>query len=188
MLPTLLRICLLTYMLNKRAIEKAKRAGRLIPARPIAPWAGEPRAFLMCRPLHEAIETGRQNGDPKVRKIWAALEAAISHFIEGGLVTEDLIKQLLPEKFEHWELKSRKPRPALRVFGRFLDPDVFVGTHVVERRVLGGMWSREFEHEKLVCEEHWRRAGLPEPFTGAPDFQYKKYITENARKKVEIKP
>jgi len=173
-------------MLIDDAIEAAKHAGKLFLARPVAFWTGEPRVFLMCQPLRCAIETGKANDDEKVRERWATLEAAISHFIEGGLITEDLIKQLKPQNYEHWELRSRKPRPSLRVFGRFAKPDVFVGTHVDRRDRLGGMWSPEFEHEKLVCEEHWRAAGLPDTFSDPPDFRYESYITENAARKLEI--
>jgi len=50
----------------------------------------------MCKPLHEAISNGRSAPDAKERQRWAALEAAIGHFIEGGLVTNDLMKQLEP--------------------------------------------------------------------------------------------
>lgn len=101
-------------MLILDAIEVARQAGKLIPAQRIAAWSGEPRVFLMCRPLYDEVENGKADQDEKVRQRWATLEAAMSHFIENGLVTDDLIKQLKPEKFEHWELKSRKP--SLRVF------------------------------------------------------------------------
>lgn len=172
-------------MLIIETIEVAKAAGKLIPVRPIASWVAQPRAFLMCVPLYEVLEAGKTNPDERIRQRWATLEAAISHFVEGGLVTEDLIKQLKPPKYEHWELRSRKPRPSLRVFGRFALPDVFVGTHVDRRDRLGGMWSPEFEHEKLVCEDHWNATGLSTPFTH-PLFQYEAYITENARPKLAV--
>jgi len=147
----------------------------------------------MCNPLLAAIEAGRRDDKKSVRARWAQLEADIGHFVEGGLMTEHLIKQLKPEKFEHWELISRRPRPSLRVFGRFAWPNVFVGTHVKERQSMGGMWSPQFEMEKLVCEDHWRAAGLPvDPPPGAysdpPDFAYSSYITSNARRRIGPPP
>lgn len=178
----------LTYMLISEAIALARQNGKLVPARPVVPWAGEPRAFLMCKPLAEIISDGRASPDEKERQRWAKLEASIGHFVEGGYVNDDLIKQLQPPKFEHWELRSRKPRPSLRVFGRFAKPDVFVGTHVERRDALGGMWSTAFEHNKLVCEEHWRNAGLPAPFSDPPHFRYERYITSNAQRKIQVKP
>lgn len=173
-------------MLTREDIKQALRAGKLTKARPLVNWAGEPRAFLMCEPLTTAIQGGKQSGDEKERQRWARLEASIGHFVEGGYINNDLIKQLLPPKYEHWELICRKPRPSLRVFGRFCEPDVFVGTHVVRRDRLKGMWSPEFEHEKLVCEEHWQNCGLSEPFSDAPLFRYESYITENSSLKLRI--
>lgn len=170
----------LTYMLTTDEISRAKADGRLFPALPIAKWQGTPRALLMCTALWNAIEEGRREQKDEQRAVWARLEAAFSHFIEGGLVTNDFLKQLKPEKYEHWEIRSRKPRPSMRVFGRFAMPDVFIATHVVRRSELGGMWSMPFEHHKLVCEDHWKAAQLSAPFSDAPSFRYEKYITENA--------
>lgn len=172
-------------MLIDDLLESAIKCGWLIPARPVVAWARSSREFLMCPQLHGAISDGRAAESDVERNRWAQLEADISTFIEGGLMTEKQIKQLKPHKYEHWELISRRPRPSLRVFGRFAKPDVFVGTHVCRREGLGGMWSSHFEHQKLVCEEHWKRSGLPEKpppgaFTDAPKFRYERYITANS--------
>jgi hypothetical protein len=173
-------------MLIRDAIEAAKAAGLLIPARPIVPWAGEPRVFLMCQSLHRSIKNGRSHDDERVRRRWAQLEADIGHFVQGGRVTESLLKQLKPEKFEHWWLRSRTPRPSMRVFGRFAECDVFVGTHVGERSQYGGMWSPEVEHEKFVCEDHWNNAGLAgyKAFSGS---KYDDYISDNASRSIRIR-
>jgi len=69
------------------------------------------------------------------------------------------------------------------VLGRFAKPNVFVGTHVIPRARLKGKWSPEWEHEKLVCEDHWRGAGLAEPFRAT---RYEDYITENAGRKLRV--
>ncbi len=175
-------------MLIGEAIEAAKAAGLLHPAAPVEPWAPRPRAFLMCQPLREEIDQGKEDLDEKVRARWAALEGAISTFIVGGYITDKMVKQLQPPKFEHWELISGAPKPSLRVFGRFAMPDVFVGAHVKPRKGLGGMYSPQFEHEKLVCEDHWKATGLPTDgyFSDPPLFRYESYITENASRKVRV--
>ena len=85
-------------MLIRHAIQAAIAAGELIPAKPIVPWAPEPRVFHMCRPLYDMIIAGRVSGDEATIKRWAQLEADISHFIEGRLITENLLKWLKPEK------------------------------------------------------------------------------------------
>ena len=173
-------------MLIPASVKAAVDSGLLAPAIPIADWAGCPRVVLLTKTTRDAINAGRNHVDEKERQCWAKVEAAFSHFIEGGLVTEDLVKQLKPEKFEHWEFRCRKPRPSIRVFGRFAMPDVFVATHPRPRNELGGMWSLQFEIEKLVCEDHWRSSILESPFTDAPIFRYESYITENARRKLRI--
>lgn len=173
-------------MLIPVAVKKAKAAGKLIPAKPVTDWEGEPRAILLCRPIQEALEAGRRDPDEKERQKWAKVEAAFSHFIEGGWVDENLVKQLRPYKFEHWEFRCRRPRPSIRVFGRFAMPDVFIATHPMPRTLLGGMNSPQFEHEKLVCEDHWSAAGLGPPFTDVPLFRYEEYVTINAARKARI--
>jgi hypothetical protein len=173
-------------MLTSPEIEEAKRRGLLFPVRPADAWTGKPRALLMCAPLKDDLDAGRVDADEKVRRRWAQVEAALIHFIENGRMTEKLIKQLKPEKFEHWEIICRRPRPSYRVFGRFALPDVFIATHVKLRNGLGGMHSPQFAQEMLVCEDHYRNAGLTTFFSDIPDFKYESYITENATAKIGI--
>lgn len=173
-------------MLSGEALETASQKGKLFPACRIADWEGQARVVWLCRPIKEAIEDGRVDPDPKVRDKWAEVEAAFSHFIEGRWVDENLLKQLKDYRFEHWEFRCRRPRPSIRVFGRFARPDVFIATHPQRRDRLGGMNSPEFEHEKLVCEECWDLAGLGTPFTAAPEFDYRGYVTSNATRKPRI--
>lgn len=170
-------------MLIGETIKAALAANRLIRASPVVPWAGEPRVFLMCKPLNDALTGGRLANDDAVVRRWAQLEADISHFIEGGFVNEKLLKQLDPTKQEVWELISRNPSPAFRVFGRFAQPDVFIGTHVKKRKCLGKKRSLNWEIAKLECEEYWKEAGLTAPFSGET---YEDYITENASATVRI--
>lgn len=138
----------------------------------------------MTRPLMETLTDGIASSDAVTLARWEKLEADISHFVEGGYINWGLMKWLEPKKQGFWELKSIRPRPSLRVFGRFAHEDVFVGTHVVERAGLKGKWSLEWELEKLACEESWRLAlGDLEPFSA--QF-YESYITTNAEKNVRI--
>jgi hypothetical protein len=173
-------------MLTSPEIEEAKRQNRLSVVKPTDSWIGRHRAFLICAPLRDDLEMGKRDPDEKVRQRWAKLEAAMIHFVENGRMTNAIMKQLKPPKYEHWELLSRKPRPSLRVFGRFALPDVFIGTHVKLRKGMGGMWSPQFKYEKLVCEDHYKAAGLVNFFTDAPHFRYSSYITENATATIRV--
>lgn len=147
----------------------------------------------MCKPLNDSILAGRLMPEEKDRKRWAALEGAMIHFNEGGLITRQRLKPLEEKKFENWELINKRPRPSLRVFGSFAKPNVFIGTHVQLRNQLGGMNSLEFELERIESEKVWKATGLPmradgrpDAFSDAPHFRYTKYITENAQEKVQI--
>jgi len=173
-------------MLTQYEIQSAKVRGVLIPYLPPNASMGTKRAFLMSKSLNDRIIKNRQSDDAEVIDRWARLEGDILHFVTGGYVNRDFIKQLEPPKYEHWCLRSVRPRPSLRVFGRFGRPDVFIATHVVERPNLNGKWSPEWEHEKLVCEQDiWdKECGLPpNPFSGK---LYTDYITENASEEVRI--
>ncbi len=160
------------------------RAGKLIPYKPVLKWVEEPRSFLMTPALNAQISSALASDDVSVVYRWDKLRADISHFVECGFINWNLMKWLDPKKYEHWELKSVRPKPSLRVFGRFACPDVFVGTHAVERTSLKGKWTIEWEIEKLRCEEHWKEAldGFA-PFIAE---SYEEYITENAAKSVRI--
>jgi hypothetical protein len=173
-----------TYMIIREAIEAAKAAGALIPFNPPVGWSSKPRAFLMTQRLADQIADGLASADPRRVERWDRLRADIANFVENGLMTWASMKWLDPHKFEHWEIKSRRPRPSLRIFGRFAEPNVFVGTHIIERTKLGKKWSQEWELEKLACEEGWKRAlGNCPPFHGN---NYEDYMTENAHRFPEV--
>lgn len=137
--------------------------------------------FLMSQRLNDQIGQGLQN--PETGERWARLQADIASFIEGGYINWKFMKWLDPQKQECWTLRSVRPRPGLRVFGRFAQPDVFVGTHVVERRTLKEKQSNEWEVEKLTCEEIWNSIFSGKPFSAA---HYEQYITENASQEIKV--
>jgi len=165
-------------MLIDVAIQGAKTSGALIPFQPPVRWAASPRAFLMTQRLAQQIADALSSPDQHRVERWERLRADIAHFVENGMITWSFMRWLDPKKYEHWELRSVRPRPSLRVFGRFAEPNVFVGTHAVERTSLGAKWSLQWEMEKLECEEAWKLAlGDCEPFRSC---KYEDYITENS--------
>src|ERR1700730_1705516 len=123
-------------MLIRKEIEAHLAAKRLIPVSSLAPWSGEPRAFLLTAELAAQIAVGRH--DSTTRERWAHLDADMAHFVEGGYINWGLMKWLDPQKQEVWELKSVRPKPSIRVFGRFAEPDVFVATNLAFRQDLKG--------------------------------------------------
>lgn len=174
----------LTYMLIPEEVRRAFRDGKLQPFKSPLPWAEAPRAFLMTAHLERQINEGLASQVDTVHARWEKLQADISHFVEGGYINWGLMKWLDPHKFEHWELKSVRPRPSLRVLGRFACPDVFVGTHVLARTELKGKWDITWELQKLECEDHWKAAlGDTSPYHAAA---YEQYITENAGRDIMV--
>ena len=140
----------------------------------------------MIRSLHDQMSRNMEAADPTVSARWSNLRADIDHFVSGGYVNAKFLKPLSPVRHGVWTLRSVRPRPGLRVFGRFAAPDVFVATHVHERRLLEAKGSQEWEFAKLECEEEWRRLfGDRRPFIAA---RYTEYITDNAARDVEIDP
>jgi hypothetical protein len=145
----------------------------------LADWEAAPRAFLQVSELASEIAANRQNTDEKLRARWAKLEADMAHFVEGGYVNWGLMRWLDPQSQEVWELRSVRPKPSIRVFGRFAEPDVFIGTNLAFRASLKGKWSQEFWNEIGECEKIWRALTPNEAFAGK---EYADYITENAEK------
>jgi hypothetical protein len=165
-------------------VEAALRASRLTAYRQPLPWTDRRRVFLMCAPFTAQMAEARASDEEPIRARWQRLEADISHYVAGGYVNWAFMKWLDPHKYEHWELRSVRPKPSLRVFGRFACPDVFIATHCHERKGLRQKWSINWEIEKLTCEDHWRVAvGDLVPFSAA---EYESYLTDNAEKNVRI--
>ena len=170
-------------MLSRRETKDLVKAGKLIPVRSLADWEAAPRALLQVTELTAEIASGRQYRDSKVAARWAKLEADMAHFVEGGYVNWGLMKWLDPQSQEVWELRSVRPRPSIRVFGRFAEPDVFIGTNLAYRADLKAKWSKEFWDEIFECEKIWKGLTSSSPFQGK---EYTDYITENAAKRVGV--
>ena len=137
---------------------------------PMIPVA-QVRPIYMVSDLHDRIfgptaeETSRMG----------FLEADLARFISGDRITvargEEAtctLKLLSPETREVWEHRSRDPKPAVRVFGRFAAQDVFVATNMEYRSLLGRVRSRAWAVEIGNCISTWKRLFpyLP-PHTGA---------------------
>ena len=101
------------------------------------------------------------------------LRAYLDVYTEGRPITPGFLFQLSPKKEEVWEIKAPRPRPGLRLFGRFADIDIFVGLHYVGRDVLKGWQSRTWRDAKEVCKSEWRKLFLTwEPFSGNSIHNY----------------
>ncbi|MCY4151977.1 MAG: hypothetical protein OXE94_07050 [Aestuariivita sp.] len=75
--------------------------------------------------------------------------------------------RLSPADDEVWEIRSRAPKPGIRVFGRFAGKDRFVALCWRFRKDLGGADSRDFSKAVKGCKQIWEKI-LPncDPLTG----------------------
>jgi len=118
-----------------------------------------------------------------------ALWADFDRYVESRIISVCLdnpyrkpkttfLARLDPGHDEVWEIRSRDPRPSIRVFGRFADRDVFVALDWGHRSQLGGPGSNAFKLRIRRCKAEWRKL-FPsyDPLTGS---SVNEYISENA--------
>ena len=171
---------LLTYKSIDRLIEMAD--GNLIHQ--WAPVSGgvHIRTLWMEIGLCEQVMGAR---DYRIGQLWADFD----RFCLGGMIvvgsgneSSCFMKRLSPTKDEIWEIRSKDPKPQIRVFGRFAAQDVFVATHLVRRDELGNgsaskfggtTWAAEIQR----CKHIWRRLFQSEPPHSGDSLS--DYISEN---------
>src|SRR4051794_34054666 len=115
----------------REEVECRCSENRLVALYPRAKWAPVRRMLYVNECLRELLTREWPTAEETER--WAQLEAFLSHFVEGGIVDSRYMKPLTRPARYVWEIRSRRPRPSLRVLGRFADVDVFVATNVAVR-------------------------------------------------------
>lgn len=86
---------------------------------------------------------------------FAKLKADLDMFLTRPEIDPEYMKQLDPAGKGVYEIRSVRPKPSIRVFGRFIDKNIFVATHIAERKELGGWKSYEFKQEIAACRKIW---------------------------------
>ena len=148
------------------------------------------RPVLLHPRLADAISEGVEKWGRRVGRLKGDFES----FVKG----EHMALSMTP--FEHktafmglmdpitdgtWEIRSRDPKPGLRVFGKFACTDTFVALSWEPRSVrfgrkspLGDRHSQEYEFALIEANERWN-AALPNlaPLTGG---NYRDYVSENS--------
>jgi hypothetical protein len=152
-------------------IEELKRTGRLFPVVSYAPGATTRRALLVGEELWRRLSGPWDTVEDETR--FMTLRAYLDVYTEGRPITPGFLFQLSHRGEEIWEIKAPRPRPGLRVFGRFADIDIFVALHYASRDALGGWQSRVWRDAKEICKSEWRRLFLTwEPFSGNSIHEY----------------
>lgn len=146
---------------------------------PLAPGNAQRRVLFLHRRVWGAMVDPDTFGFDS-RDI-AVLRADMDAFVSGKFLHDGFVKRLSspdtkPAKSVDpnvWEIKcfdraqSGRPDPNIRLFGRFIDKDVFVGTNFERRNRLKGKETPEWRAEILICQRLWAHmfANL-EPFDG----------------------
>ncbi|HSH87276.1 MAG TPA: hypothetical protein VK958_08530 [Methylophilus sp.] len=118
------------------------------------------------------------------------LHADLDRFINGEIIAvaerpfrkgaTAYIKQLYKRSEEVWEIRSRDPKPGIRVFGRFAEKDTFVALTLWNRTDLGGPESRAWRDAIVGCKTEWRNLfPAHEPITDENINDYPNYYLTN---------
>lgn len=126
----------------------------------------------------------------RISKLQADLEAfqrggAIEMCMEAFVAEDSFMGRLNPSADKVWDIRSRDPRPGLRLFGHFADPDIFVAFDWSPRshdwngkQALGDRYSELWNISKASCIEQW---GLLFPNHEALDgVEVHEFVTKNA--------
>ena len=136
-----------------------------------APGAATRRGLLVNEELRDRLSGPWAAVEEEIQ--FMTLRAYLDVFTEGRSITPGFLFQLTPRSDEVWEIKAPRPRPGLRVFGRFADLDIFVALHCESRDVLKGWQSRMWRDAKETCKSEWRKLFVNwEPFRGNSIHDY----------------
>lgn len=150
-------------------IEELVRDGRLSHIEPLDHSLAVERNMVVSVEIRELIE-GPWTSDTLERRAYrlrADLEAfAVGHVLGISMTPYQhkaaYMGLLDPPERGIWDIRSRDPKPGLRVFGHFAAVDLFVALvwhprslEIEGRLPLGGSQGLNWEIAKLQCEETW---------------------------------
>ncbi len=154
-------------------IATAKEQGGLIEVEPFRPLTVVRHLFVTPE-VNKLIEGPWDNvpksvSDQLTAKDWeercADLYGDFDLFLNGGQVTvaldpdnrndECFFKRLYPIENEVWTIRSREPKPGIRVFGSFAETNHFVATNWALRYDLGDFGSDEWEEAIALSRATW---------------------------------
>jgi hypothetical protein len=152
--------------INNRLIEA--RLFLLPPALSTAPSV----RTLLITPTIRKVVLGPW-ADPKFAVRAGRLRADLDAFSEGFVLSvatdpfrkprSTFMARLDKPDDEVWEIRSRDPKPGIRVFGRFAEKDVFIAINWATRETLGGPKSRGWRDAIETCKAEWRNLMITYP-------------------------
>jgi hypothetical protein len=156
---------ILTYMSIRDEIKHWIGEGRLFLLTPALASSPCSRTMFVADELNRLILGPWASQEDEFR--FGKLRADLDMFIDGSLLSvaqapykkpkTTYLARLDPMVEEVWEIRSRDPKPGIRVFGRFAEKDVFVALTWEFRDGLGGPASREWRDAREGCKAEWRK-------------------------------
>ena len=153
----------------------AGSAPELYVLRPVVPGDEIVRTMLISREINSLLEGPWS--DVALERRAGRLRADLEAFVKGEQIGICLTPYkartaymglLDPATDGHFDIRSRDPRPGIRVFGGFSETDTFVALTWSFRKPLGPRGSREWRDEYGRVTAEWRRLfPVYRPKTGA---------------------
>src|SRR3954462_15961174 len=157
--------------------------GRLVQLPHMLLGLRTPRVIYLVSDLFRDLVQGPW-ADEETEFQMGTLGADLDRFLEGLPIVvgyrrarHAYMKRLDPGRDEIWAIRSRDPKPEYRVFGRFAETDVFIGTKCLDRDYLGNEKSRQWRDEMVRCATDWN--SLFSPYPPLIDRQLHEYISTN---------
>lgn len=144
-------------------IAKAVAAGKLFNIEPVIPGDPAVRTMVVSADINQLLE-GPWESETLERR-GNRLRANLEAFVKGDIIPVSLtpyehrnayMGRLYRPNDEVWDIRSRDPKPGLRLFGRFALPDVFIALNWVSRRELGDVAALKWDFAILECQERWK--------------------------------
>lgn len=148
-----------------------QRISDLVASRELKFWYPQVRTDPIRRRLYVSAEIDDEFDedtwvDSSMVQRYAHLAADFDRFVCGDMIPvgmqpydkgdDAFMARVDPAKYGIWTIRSRAPRPAIRVFGGFLEPDLFVALISRRRQALAGPESREWKSAREDSIAKWK--------------------------------
>ena|SRR5581483_2692929 len=111
------------------------------------------RPMFLVSDLYREIYECAPNTEAGLR--YARLQGDLERFVSGGPITDSYLSPIRPLARAVWEIRSRKPKPSLRVFGLFASVNIFIGTNHQSRPWLSD--KVEWDRANRIARSEWRK-------------------------------
>jgi hypothetical protein len=141
----------LTSISIRQKVREHIASGELWVFEPAVDGIASIRYLFLTREVHDEIFSDIW-ADPEFSDRFPLLAADLELFVSGEMIGAAMdpenkavtafIARLSPTERGIWAIRSREPKPSIRIFGAFIEVDTFVVLRTELRGVLGGWGSK----------------------------------------------